>query len=368
MKSRTSPRITRRHAPQGALDALKSLPPLQRRVFAHRGITDPSELDLSLKKLLSTDAFPACTPAAELLHTVMQEDGRILLVGDYDADGATGVAVAIRSLGAMGYDNVDYLVPDRFRHGYGMCLELMDEIMQREPALIVTVDNGMSSQAAIAEARKHGIRVLVTDHHLPGNELPDANCIVNPNSPPNSFGSTALAGVGVVFYVMLALRRRLEEAGWFAQRDRQQPVMTQFLDLVALGTIADVVPLDQNNRILVEHGLKCIREGRGAPGIIALLRCGKRDPRKVCSTDLAFAVGPRINAAGRMDDIAVGIRCLLTDGQVEAHELAQQLDHINARRRETEGEMRAEAMREAEKLDLDAEQASFLCLYRPPLA
>ena len=364
MKALSQPKIIRRSASPEALDALQALPPLQRRVFAHRGITDPRELELSLQRLHPADEFPACAPAAELLHSIMSEDGRILLVGDYDADGATGVVVAIRSLRAMDYGNVDYLVPDRFRHGYGMCLELMDEIEQRDPALIVTVDNGMSSQAAIAEARKRGIRVLVTDHHLPGDDLPEADCIVNPNSPPNSFASTALAGVGVVFYVMLALRRRLEQEGWFAQRGISMPNMAQFLDLVALGTVADVVPLDQNNRILVEHGLQCIREGRGAPGIISLLRCGKRDPRQVGSTDMAFAVGPRINAAGRMEDIALGIRCLLADGRVEAHNLAQQLDEINSRRREEEGSMHAEALREVEQLELDVENMMSLCLYR----
>ncbi len=318
-----------------------------------------------MRQLHPVNEFPACIQAAELLHSVMREDGRILLVGDYDADGATGVAVAIRSLHAMGYGHVDYIVPDRFRHGYGFCLELMEEIERRNPGLIVTVDNGMSSQAAVAEARKRGIRVLITDHHLPGDHLPEADCIVNPNSPPDSFASTALAGVGVVFYVMLALRRYLMEEGWFARHGIEMPKMAQFLDLVALGTVADVVPLDRNNRILVEHGLRCIRKGRGAPGIVSLLRCGKRDPRQASSADLAFVAAPRINAAGRMEDIAIGIHCLLAEGRVEAHDLAQQLDQINARRREEEGSMHAEALREVEQLSLDTEKAMSLCLYRP---
>ncbi len=364
MNTKPQPKIVRRSASPEALDALRVLPPLQRRVFAQRGITDPSELELSLRQLHPVNEFPVCIQAAELLYSVMREDGRILLVGDYDADGATGVAVAIRSLHAMGYEHVDYLVPDRFRHGYGFCPELMEEVEQRSPALIVTVDNGMSSQAAVAEARKRGIRVLITDHHLPGDELPEADCIVNPNSPPDSFASTALAGVGVMFYVMLALRQHLEGEGWFARHGIEMPNMAQFLDLVALGTIADVVPLDQNNRILVEHGLRCIRQGRGAPGIISLLRCGKRDPRQVGSTDLAFAVAPRINAAGRMEDIAIGIRCLLTEGRVEAHDLAQQLDQINTRRRDEQGSMHTEALREVEQLSIDAEKTMSLCLYR----
>ena len=358
-------RIIRRSAPPEALDALQLLPPLQQRVFAQRGITDPDELELSLKRLHPTSEFPACMQAAELLHSVMREGGRILLVGDYDADGATGVAVAIRSLRAMGYEQVDYMVPDRFRHGYGFCPELMEDVRQRDPALIVTVDNGMSSQAAVAEAREHGIRVLITDHHLPGDDLPEADCIVNPNSPPGSFASTALAGVGVLYYVMLSLRRLLEEEGWFAEKGIEVPNMAQFLDLVALGTVADVVPLDQNNRILVEHGLRCIREGRGAPGIISLIRCAKRDPRQIGSTDLAFSVAPRINAAGRMEDIAIGIRCLLAEGRVEAHDLAQQLDQINNRRRDEEGSMHAEALREVEQLSLETDGTMSLCLYRP---
>ena len=365
LNTRPQPKITRRSASPEALDALQALPPLQRRVFAQRGITDPDELELSLRRLHPVSEFPACIQAAELLYSVMREDGRILLVGDYDADGATGVAVAIRSLHAMDYKQVEYLVPDRFRHGYGFCPELMEEVEKQNPALIVTVDNGMSSQAAVAEARKRNIQVLITDHHLPSDDLPEANCIVNPNSPPDSFASTALAGVGVMFYVMLALRQHLEKEGWFAQKGIEAPNMAQFLDLVALGTVADVVPLDRNNRILVEHGLRCIRQGRGAPGIVSLLRYGRRDPRQVSSTDLAFVVAPRINAAGRMEDIAIGIRCLLTEGRVEAHDLAEQLNQINTRRRDEEGSMHAEALREVEQLSLETDKAMSLCLYRP---
>ena len=337
---------------------------MQRRVFAQRGIIDLDALELSLRRLHSVNEFPACVQAAELLYSVMCEGGRILLVGDYDADGATGVVVAIRSLHAMGYKQVDYLVPDRFRHGYGFCLELMEEVEKQKPALIVTVDNGMSSHAAVAEARKCGIRVLITDHHLPSDDLPEADCIVNPNSPPDSFASTTLAGVGVMFYVMLALRQHLKGEGWFAQRGIETPNMAQFLDLVALGTMADVVPLDRNNRILVEHGLRCIRQGRGAPGIVSLLRYGRRDPRQVSSADLAFAVAPRINAAGRMEDIAIGIRCLLAEGRVEAHDLAEQLNQINTRRRNAEGAMHAEALQEIEQLSIETDKATSLCLYR----
>ncbi len=364
MGTRIQPRIVRREAAPGALDLLKDLPPLQQRVFAHRGVSDLDHLELSLAQLLPVDEFPACREAAALLGDVVQESGKILLVGDYDADGATGVVVATRCLRAMGHEAVDYLVPDRVRHGYGMCVSLMEEILERAPALIVTVDNGMSSQAAIAQARERGVRVLVTDHHLPGEELPPADCIVNPNSPDGCFPSSALAGVGTVFYVMVALRRHLQESGWFSET-RSAPNMAQFLDLVALGTIADVVPLDRNNRILVENGLRCIRSGKGVPGIISLLRFGKRDPRRASSTDLAFAVAPRINAAGRIEDISIGIRCLLAEGRVEAHSLAQELDQINKRRRIQQEDMQTEAMQVLKEMELDPEGVATLCLYRP---
>ena len=364
MTSKNQPRIVRREAAPGALDSLKDLPPLQQRVFAHRGVSDPEHLELALAQLLPVEEFPACQEAAELLHAVMQASGKILLVGDYDADGATGVAVSVRCLCAMGYEAVDYLVPDRIRHGYGMCVELMEEIEAKAPALIVTVDNGMSSHAAIAQARERGIQVLVTDHHLPGEELPPADCIVNPNSPAGSFPSSALAGVGTVFYVMLALRRHLQECGWFSD-ERPSPNMAQFLDLVALGTVADMVPMDRNNRILVENGLRCIRNGKGAPGIISLLRFGKRDPRRTSTTDLAFAAAPRINAAGRIEDISIGIRCLLAEGCVEAHSLAQELDKINKCRQAKQEEMQREAQRLLREMELDSEGITTLCMYRP---
>ena len=364
MIDRPPPLIESREASAEALEALQSLPVLQRQVFAHRGITDLQQVDLSLDRLLPLSDFPVCTQAAELLHETMRVGGHILFAGDYDADGATGVTLGVRCLRAMGHASVDYIVPDRFRHGYGFCVELLEEVADRHPDLIVTVDNGMSSIEAVAAARKQNIKVLITDHHLPGPKLPDADCIVNPNSPPNSFPSSALAGVGTLFYVMLALRTRLREHGWFAEQGLEEPNMAQFLDLVAIGTVADVVPLDQNNRILVEQGLRRIRNGQCIPGIVSLLRLGKRDPRRVGSQDLAFVVGPYINAAGRMDDIALGIRCLLTDQKMEAHRLAEQLQQINQHRRDEEGRMHLAAIAEADALLL-SEKSFTLCLYQP---
>ncbi len=329
-------------------------------------MTDLGELDLSLNALLPVDAFPACTEAAGLLESVMREDGKILLIGDHDADGATGVAVAMRSLQAMGYPHVAFLVSNRFAHsGRGICLELMDDILRQEPVLIVTIDHGIANREAIAQAQERGIRVLVTDHHeLPLDGAPPASCIVHPDYPAGSFDSKP-AGVGVIFYVMLALRRRLIESGWFAQRALDPPRMAAMLDLVAVGTIADLVPLDRNNRILVEQGLQCIRKGQGAPGIVSLLRCAKRDPRCASSADLAFAAAPRINAAGRMDDISTGIQCLLAEGRVAAHDLAVQLDRINAQRRHRGDAMQKEALREVDRLELEATGLLTLCLYRP---
>lgn len=369
LSSSTELQIVRRQAAPEALAALEasaSLSPLERRVFAQRGVADLGELDLSLGGLLSVEAFPACAEAAALLESVMRDDGKILLIGDHDADGATGVAVAMRSLQAMGYPHAAYLVSNRFAHsGRGICLELMDDILQQAPALIVTIDHGIANREAIAQAREHGIRVLVTDHHEPPLDgVPPADCIVHPDCPAGSFASRP-AGVGVIFYVMLALRRRLAESGWFAQQDREPPRMAAFLDLVAVGTIADLVPLDRNNRILVEQGLQCIRTGQGAPGIVSLLRCAKRDPRRAGSADLAFAAAPRINAAGRMDDISAGIQCLLAEGRMAAHERAVELDRINAQRRHRGEAMQKEALREADRMEPEATGALALCLYRP---
>ena len=371
MSSRAAPRIVRREPPPAALEALAGLPPLQRRVLAGRGIADPAELELPLRDLPPVGGFPACAEAAELLAPLVREGRRILLVGDYDADGATGIALMTRGLRAMGAADVDYIVPNRFTHGYGLCPALMDAIEARAPAAFVTIDNGMSREAAAAleRARERDIRTLVVDHHLPREDLPPgappapADCVVNPRTAAGPFRDLPLAAVGVAFYVLLALRAELDRLDWFARRGLARPNLADFLDLVALGTIADLVPLDRANRILVGQGLERIRAGRCAPGIVALLRAGKRDPRRATSRDLAMTAAPRVNAAGRLDDIGVGIECLLADGRERAHQLASQLDAVNRRRRELQEEMQAEAFRALERLP--PPDGGAICLYRP---
>lgn len=364
MTYRPSIQVVRREASAAALQALSRLSPLQQRVFANRGIADPSDLDLSLKHLLPPEKFPASVQAARVLADALQESRKILLIGDYDADGATGIVTMKRGLSAMGHQAVEYIVPDRFRHGYGFCMELLREIPRTSADILMTIDNGMSSQETIRAARKQGFRVLVLDHHLPGRDLPDADVIVNPNSPPVVEDLSSLAGVGVTFYVLLALRQELRERGWFEQKGIEAPNLAQFLDLVALGTVADVVPLDRNNRILVEQGLRRIRSGAAVPGIISLLRSAKRDPRWATSTDLAMVVAPRINAAGRMEKINYSIECLLEDRRVQAHEMAVRLSHINRDRRATQREMEEDANKAFAKLPHEAfSEAQVLCLY-----
>jgi single-stranded-DNA-specific exonuclease len=286
------------------------------------------------------------------------------MVGDFDADGATSVALCVRALQLMGATDVQYLVPNRFEYGYGLTPEIVTDAAALEPAVIVTVDNGISSIAGVQAARAHGIQVVVTDHHLPGEQLPPADAIVNPNLPGDAFPSKHLAGVGVAFYVMLALRTRLRERGWFESRQRTEPNLAQFLDLVALGTVADVVPLDRNNRILVQQGIRRIRAGRCVPGIRALLQVSGRRQHSCVATDLGFAVAPRLNAAGRLEDMAIGIECLLSPDETTAGRLAARLDALNRERREIEAGMQAQALTAIERLHLDAERLPVgLCLF-----
>lgn len=321
-----------------------------RRVLAARQVTEPDQLDQGLKAIHAPGRLANMDQAAALLEEQIAGGGRILLVGDFDADGATSVAVALRSLRAMGAGHVDYVVPNRFDFGYGLSPEIVDVAAERGPDLIITVDNGISSIDGVDAARARGIRVLVTDHHLPGERLPAADAIVNPNLPECGFPSKNLAGVGVIFYVMLALRARLRDRGWFTRAGVAEPRLADVLELVALGTVADVVPLDRNNRILVEQGLRRIRAGRACPGIVALLDVSGRDPRRAVASDLAFAVGPRLNAAGRLEDMSLGIECLLSDDPAAAHEMAVELDALNRQRRTIEGQMKAEAMAEVERM------------------
>jgi len=317
------------------------LHPVLARVYAGRRIRSAAELDYGLDGLITPRALKGAADAARLLADAIAQRKRLLIVADYDADGATACAVGVRALRAF-EANVDYLVPDRFKLGYGLTPELVDLAAQRKPDLLITVDNGIASVAGVARANQLGIATLITDHHLPGPELPAAACIVNPNQPGCAFPSKALAGVGVMFYVMLALRAELRTRKHF--EGRQEPNLAAVTDLVALGTIADVVPLDANNRNLVAQGLKRLRAGRGAPGIAALLRAAGRPLAEASSFDLGFVAGPRLNAAGRLADMSLGIECLITDDEARAANCAQELDRLNRERRTIEAAMLQQAL------------------------
>ena len=322
--------------------------PLLARLYAARGIDDVSELEYELKGLIPPTEMKGIAEAAELLADAIEAEANILIVGDYDCDGATATAVGVLALRAFGA-RVDYLVPNRFEFGYGLSPEIVDLAAKAEPDLIVTVDNGIASIEGVARARELGIAVLITDHHLPGDALPEADAIVNPNQPGCTFPSKNIAGVGVLFYVMLALRAAMRERGVF--EPGKEPNLGSLLDLVALGTIADVVSLDRNNRILVAQGLKRIRDGKMQPGIRALFRAVSREPAKASSFDLGFLIGPRINAAGRLSDMSIGIRCLIASELNDALAMAQQLDALNRERREIEAGMQEQAQALLEKFD-----------------
>ncbi len=331
--------------------------PVLRRVYSSRGALAPVAIDHRLAALQAPQGLGGIKVACEILETALLKDLHIVVVGDFDADGATGTAVAVRGLQAFGVTRVTYRVPNRFIHGYGLSPELVTAILPQAPDLIITVDNGIASLAGVAEANSHGIQVIVTDHHLPGERLPAAAAIVNPNLPGDAFSSKALCGVGVVFYLLLALRAHLRETGWFPKRAIAPPDLSPLLDLVALGTVADLVPLDFNNRILVQAGLKRIRAGRACAGIAALIKASNRSCESVTAADLAFALAPRINAAGRLEDMSVGIECLLTDSISRAHALAEQLSAINATRRELQISMVEEGEAEVARLLAQGEQA-----------
>jgi single-stranded-DNA-specific exonuclease len=335
------------------------------RIYTARGVQTEGELDLSLAQLLPVSRLAGVTQAAELLMETLQRGDLILVVGDYDADGATSSALTVLALRSFGADAVSYLVPNRFEFGYGLTPEIVDLAAQQAPGLIVTVDNGISSLAGVERAQALGIPVLITDHHLPGKALPAAAVIVNPNRPGDDFPSKHLAGVGVIFYVMVALQHRLQAAGWFARRELSPPNVAEWLDLVALGTVADLVTLDRNNRILVAQGLQRIRAGRCRPGILALLEVAGRSFSRVVASDMGFAVGPRLNAAGRLEDMGLGIECLLTDSEQQARQLASELDELNRSRRNIEQEMRQQAQQLLEGLHRlgEGELPAGLCLY-----
>lgn len=360
--------IVRRPVPELHYAQLaQDLPALAARICASRGITRRDELQHTLDRLPPFDQLRGIDAATVLLQQAIEQGQRILVVGDFDADGATSTALALRALRLMGAQQVDFLVPNRFEYGYGLTPEIVAVAAQRQPDLIVTVDNGISSLDGVAAARERGIKVVVTDHHLPGAELPAADAIVNPNQPGDAFPTKSLAGVGVIFYVMLALRSRLRQEGWFERSGCAEPNLGQLLDLVALGTVADVVPLDQVNRTLVAQGLARLRAGHASPGLQALLDVSNRQPGRLVAADLGFALGPRLNAAGRMDDMSIGIRCLLSDGLAEARPLAQTLDQLNQERRGVEDEMKEQALAELRRMHLEdsAELPMGLCLYDP---
>jgi single-stranded-DNA-specific exonuclease len=351
--------IRRRDHVTTELSGGSSVHPLLARVYAGRGVSCAEQLNLALDQLLPPEGLLNAHSAAALLADALAGDKKILVVGDFDADGATSTTLAVSALRAFGAARVDFLVPNRFEYGYGLTPEIVALAGREQPDLIITVDNGISSLEGVEAARELGIATLITDHHLAGRELPQADVIVNPNQPGCTFASKNLAGVGVIFYVMLALRAELRSRNWFDSRP--QVNLGHYLDLVALGTVADVVPLDYNNRILVSAGLARIRAGQARPGIHALLEVGSRPYRSVVASDLGFAVGPRINAAGRLEDMSIGIACLLSEDMAEAAALAGRLQQLNLDRRVIEQGMQDEALQILAKLPLQAEQ-------EPPLA
>src|SRR5450830_1353511 len=332
--------------------------PALARVLAARGIAQASQLESSLSGLIAPEKLTNAVKMAHLLADAIAQNKSMLVIGDYDADGATATAVAMRCLRSMGA-NVDFLVPNRFDYGYGLTPEIVALAATRKPDIIITVDNGIASVEGVAAANKLGIAVLVTDHHLPADTTPDAACIVNPNQHGCDFPSKHLAGVGVIFYVMLALRAELRTRGAYV--DSPEPNLTELLDIVALGTVADLVKLDENNRILVDQGLRRIRAGKGCPTIRALLRVSGRNPALATAQDLGFNVGPRLNAAGRLDDMSLGIHCLLTDDEDEAQEMSQKLHEINAARRDIQDDMQEAAMIALD--DIDASERFTISLY-----
>jgi len=341
-----------------------SLHPVLANIFAARSLNSADELEYSLDKLLPYHSLLNIDVAVELLCRHLLQRSHILVVADFDADGATSCAVALRGLRAMGAAKVSYVVPNRFEFGYGLTPEIVEVAAQQKPDLLITVDNGISSVDGVATARSLGIDVLITDHHLPGRDLPDANAIVNPNQTGDCFASKYLAGVGVMFYVLMALRVRLKEQAWFETQKIEIPNLAQWLDLVALGTVADVVPLDHNNRILVEQGLRRIRQGRCCAGISAMLQISGRNQSRLSTSDLGFAVGPRLNAAGRLQDMKLGIECLLADNLSGALRTAQQLDDLNRERRDIESQMRDEAITGLDELDFDVQTLRGVCVYQ----
>ncbi|KJY72443.1 single-stranded-DNA-specific exonuclease RecJ [Vibrio nigripulchritudo] len=337
--------------PQDAPHSLPdSIPPLLQRIYAARGVQSINQLEKAAKALHSYQLLGGIQQAVEILFESIQKQKRIIVVGDFDADGATSSALSVLALRMLGCPNVDYLVPNRFEDGYGLSPEVVDQALELGVEVIMTVDNGVSSIDGVRYAKQKGLTVIVTDHHLPGNELPIADAIVNPNLESCQFPSKSLAGVGVAFYMMMALCVHMRKLSWFASQGMQEPKLMELIDLVALGTVADVVPLDENNRILVHQGLQRIRAGKARPGIQALIEVSKRDARRLVASDFGFALGPRINAAGRLDDMSFGVELLMSNNIHAARRMASELDGLNQTRKEIEEGMKQEAMAFCERL------------------
>ena len=344
---------------------LENLHPVLQKVYLARGISKQAELEKDLKTLHSFKLLKNIELAVELIYQHIINKNRILIIGDFDGDGATSTALGVDFFRQLGVD-ILYLVPNRFEYGYGLSVELIETAAKLNPNLIISVDSGIACLNGIALAKSKNIDVLVTDHHMPGENLPNANVIVNPNLRDDTFPSKNLAGVGVIFYVLLALRAKLREQNWFAINNKPEINMAQFLDLVALGTVADVVPLDFNNRILVQNGLTKIRTGQCRVGIKALLKIAKRNHRTIVASDLGFAIGPRLNAAGRLDDMSLGIECLLAEDPMTAFRMAENLDALNIERKAIEREMKLEALAIINNLNLDTNNLPIgFCLYHP---
>lgn len=350
----------------GNAAALPNVPELLQRIYASRGITSLAQLERKASNLLDYRSLSGVENALTLLYLALVEHQKITIVGDFDADGATSTALAIRALKAMGYRNLNYIVPNRFENGYGLTPLVVDEAYKQGTDLIITVDNGISSHDGVVTVHEYGMKVIITDHHLPGETLPTADAIINPNLNDCQFASKSLAGVGVTFYLMSALRAHLRQQQWFEKQGISEPNLAEYLDLVALGTVADVVPLDTNNRILVHQGLNRVRAGRCCAGIKALIEVSKRDASRLVANDFGFALGPRLNAAGRLDDMSVSIELLLTDDMAHARQLANELDGLNQTRREIEAGMQQEALVLFNKIEYSENQLpNGLALYHP---
>lgn len=350
---------------QGRAAGISVSDPILKRIYLARGIKSDAELERGLAQLPSPWLLTGMEEMVTYLIAAIEQQKKIVIVADFDADGATSCTVAMKGLALLGAENVDFIVPNRFEYGYGLTPEIVVLVIEKQVDVLITVDNGISSIEGVAAAKEAGIQVLVTDHHLPGEQLPNADAIVNPNLMGDDFPSRALAGVGVMFYILMAIRSRLREQGKFLSESVKEPNLAQLLDLVALGTVADVVPLDQVNRILVHQGLLRMRSGKGHVGIQALVEIAGRNLSALSSSDLGFAIGPRLNAAGRLDDMRLGIQCLDTSDRVLAKQLAQQLDELNSDRREIEGQMKLEAMALLKEMDALNQQhlKAGVCIY-----